>query len=266
MKIGVVGNGYVGSAVRAFWESRAEVLAWDTDPARCTHSQEEVANADLVFLCVPTPHVPGAGADHTAVFGAAEWLDRLRGHDNGWLLVKSTVAPGTCRDLQDVCSRFLVVSSPEFLTQRTAREDYADPSSVVLGFGPDGPNAELVHVHRQAFPGAIIQTVPWEAAELIKLARNSFYAVKVGFFNDLADVCAAYHVPFDDVRDGVLASGWVNPMHTLVPGPDGQRGFGGACLPKDSLALVHAAGRYGAPMAALRAAIEANRGRRPEVP
>ena len=97
-------------------------------------------------------------------------------------------------------------------------EDYACPASVVIGSVYHGDAEDVAALHRRYFPTAQIHVVPAEAAELVKLARNSFYALKVGFFNDLYDLANAFNVSYEDVRTGILDSAWVNPMHTRCRG------------------------------------------------
>ena len=73
----------------------------------------------------------------------------------------------------------------------------------------------------------------------MKIFANSFYAVKVQFFNEMYDLCDKMDSDYKKVKDLILKNGWVNEMHTNVPGPDGQLSYGGACFPKDTQALYH---------------------------
>ena len=173
------------------------------------------------------------------------------------LVLKSTVLPGTCRSL---AVKHRLVFNPEFLTARTAVEDFAHPDSIVLG----GPHVDdLAELYDRHFSAKIL-CMSWEEAELVKYTRNTFYALKVAWWNEVYDLCAAHGVDYKQVKDGVLASGWVNPMHCDVPGHDGRRGFGGACLPKDSEALVAHADACDVDLSILRAVLKSNRKYRPE--
>ena len=74
-------------------------------------------------------------------------------------------------------------------------------------------------------------------SETMKIFCNSFYAVKVQFFNELYLLCNNFGANYETVTSLIINNGWVNPMHTKVPGPDGQLSYGGACFPKDTKAL-----------------------------
>lgn len=265
MKIGILGCGYVGGAVRDFFQSRGDdVRVFDIDPARGTHSREQVVDADCIFVCLPTP-TRGGRQDVSAVFSEVIRLSELVLPDRcPTVFVKSTVLPGTCRKLQAVNPQLRIVMSPEFLTARTAVADFARPTSIVLGF-EGTPCPEALQWHEEWFPGVEVRAGSWEWAELVKYARNTFYAAKVGFWNEMHTLCERLGVPYEALRWGVIAGGWVNPMHTQVPGPDGKFGFGGACLPKDSEALVAFGDALGVDLSVLRQALASNAERRDDV-
>jgi UDPglucose 6-dehydrogenase len=75
--------------------------------------------------------------------------------------------------------------------------------------------------------------------ELAKYAHNSFGALKVNYFNIIYDICKAEGASYNKVMEGVLLSGYINDVHTQVPGPDGKFGFGGTCFPKDLRAFYY---------------------------
>jgi UDPglucose 6-dehydrogenase len=252
--IGVLGHGFVGKAVREFFEGHGhQVRVYDKDPDRSTHVLAETCSSEFVFVCVPTPTLGGI-QDQTALeeVGAAliQWAS-----PSTTVVIKSTVLPGTTRRLA-TSLKSPVIFSPEFLTARTASYDFAHPDSIILG-GHDTMKVEALLT--QYHPDVPVMRVSWETAELIKYARNTFYAVKVGWWNEVFDLCEALDVDYEVVKQGVLASGWVNPMHCEVPGPDGQRGFGGACLPKDSEALVGFANQHGVDLSILKTVLTSNR-------
>ena len=252
--IGVLGHGFVGQAVREFFEGHGHtVRVHDKNPDRSTHSWAETCTAEFVFICVPTPTREGR-QDQTALDEVQEALSRWS-TSTTTVIVKSTVLPGTCRRLASKL-RNPVVFSPEFLTARTASYDFAHPDSIILGGHDTMKTKALLTRYHLDVP---VQQVSWETAELIKYARNTFYAVKVGWWNEVFDICKTLDVDYEVVKQGVLASGWVNPMHCDVPGPDGQRGFGGACLPKDSEALVGFSDQQGVNLSILKAVLASNR-------
>lgn len=251
--IGVIGNGYVGSAVHAFFHSHGcDVRVFDTNPERSTHHLVEACQADFVFVCVPTPTEDGK-QDIGAVAAALAAIEE-HGADHTVVILKSTVLPRTTRKLAWEFKRHPLVFSPEFLSARTAAEDFAHPTNIVLG----GAHELVTPLFKKHWPDVELMLVTWETAEFIKYARNTFYALKVAWWNEMYDLCATTRVDYEAVKQGVLTSGWVNPMHCDVPGHDGQRGFGGACLPKDSEALLAFAAESGQDLTILRAAVESN--------
>lgn len=250
--IGVIGNGYVGHAVASFFRVKGcDVRVYDRDPTRSIHEVRETCQADFVFICVPTPtdyRTQNLDAVATAIKLVNDY-----GGEHTTVVLKSTVLPGTCRELAEHCKHNLVFS-PEFLSARTADQDFANPESIILGGVNVIAVSSLILRHFNQEP----LIVGWEDAEMIKYARNAFYALKVAWWNEIYDLCQQQGVPYNVLKAGVLASGWINPMHCDVPGHDGKRGFGGKCLPKDSEALVAFAERHGVDMTILKAALASN--------
>jgi len=257
MKVGVIGNGYVGGAVaKGLLALGDEVLVWDCLQDKATHTLEETCKAEFVFVCVPTPS-PDGEQDLSAVNEMVLAVSEL--NPDAIILMKSTVVPGTC-DALSAAYKIPVVSNPEFLSARTADQDFLDPNSIVAGHPERDVRRRVGQFYAVRFPDVpLFLYASCTEAEFVKYARNTFFALKVSYMNQLYDLATSLGVPWDSVKDGLAGSGWVSPMHTQVPGPDGKRGFGGACLPKDSEALVaFAPGK----LTILEAALEANRSHR----
>lgn len=234
--IGVVGNGVVGNATGAAYEGHVRsVLYYDRDPSKGTSSVRAVLRADIVFVCLPTP----AGADGNLDTSA------LDSFFNNWselcdaVVIKSTVPVGYTRKAAKTYEIPGLVHSPEFLTARTATEDAQSPRVNVVGL-PGGwtstvqwVDSPVSQLYIERFPKTSICPLSSDESELMKLALNSFFAVKVAFFNELFRVCVLAGADFESVRNTMVSEGRVSDLHTRVPGPDGLTGFGGACLPKD---------------------------------
>lgn len=256
MKIGIVGNGVVGNATaRAF--AGYDVRCYDAQPSRCTHALGDVLESDIVFVCLPTPqrinslacnldyiHQFFANVRHRASFEYG-YSQRVN------YVLRSTVPIGTTKMLREKYNLPNLVHSPEFLTARTAVEDACNPTRLVIG--TDGPipigcddscACMLYDLYEEVFGGAGMECMPRifvmssNESEAVKLIQNGFSAVKIAFFNEMRTLCDAHKMDWNRVLQTVLAGGWICPMHTQVPGPDGKRGFGGACLPKDLASLV----------------------------
>ena len=94
-------------------------------------------------------------------------------------------------------------------------------------------------MYKKRFPYVKIIQTDSESAEFTKYACNCFYAAKISILNEFHQVCSKQGLDWDAIMNGMLSSGWINPMHTLVPGTDGNYGFGGKCFPKDINAFIN---------------------------
>ena len=258
LTVGVSGAGFVGGAVANGFQRITQVKVHDNNPKRTTDGWCETATCDVVFVCVPTPTCDATGTCDLTILDAV--LARLAVTRNvGIVVVKSTVPPGV---IEQRCTRYpglRLISNPEFLTERNANADFLNPVSVVLGYRlPEHTCAAVVETLYRGLTNAPIIHVSHDDAALIKYGRNCFFAAKVIFFNELSQLCGKIGAGYEQVLQGILASKWVNPMHTRVPGPDGQYGYGGKCFPKDTRALVAFAKAQGVDLSLIAAAIRKN--------
>jgi UDPglucose 6-dehydrogenase len=130
-----------------------------------------------------------------------------------------------------------IVHSPEFLTQRCALTDAIIPARNIVGRTIKDDGEELAELYRRRFSAPCL-TMKSEESELVKLACNAFFATKVTFFNMIHQTAEQRNLSYETVLRGMLSDGRIAHSHTSVPGPDGQLGFGGACLPKDTSSLL----------------------------
>jgi UDPglucose 6-dehydrogenase len=209
-------------------------------------------NAEVVFLCVPTPQGPDGGADLRYIEAAAiEIAETLR---PGALVVnKSTVPVGSTRAVEDVLHRpdIAVVSNPEFLREGTAVADFLHPDRVVIGADDRTAGERLAEVYTP-LKAPVLITDP-ASAETIKYAANGFLAMKISFVNAIAAMCEAVGANVDDVVEGVGSDQRIGRAF-LKPGP----GWGGSCFPKDSKALVKIAADYGYDFTMMKGVIDVN--------
>ena len=209
-------------------------------------------DADVVFLCVPTPQGPDGGADLRYIeAAAAEIASALR---PGALVVnKSTVPVGSTRAVEDVLHRpdVAVVSNPEFLREGTAVADFLNPDRVVIGADDRAAGERLAEVYAPLHAPVLV-TDP-ASAETIKYAANGFLAMKISFVNAIAAMCEAVGANVDDVVEGIGSDARIGRSF-LKPGP----GWGGSCFPKDSKALVKIAADYGYDFTMMKGVIDVN--------
>ena len=268
-RIGIVGNGFVGSAVRYGFSPNvgvdAEVRVYDRDPNKSTHVLRDALDTDIIFLSVPTPSNSDGSMNIDIVDNVLQNINEYAQlFQIGIILLRSTVTPGTTRQLQEKYPSLRIVFNPEFLTERSANFDFINQSRFILG-GDSDDMIEVSELFRERFGStlSIIET-NYETAEMIKYMTNTFFATKISFLNDmklLADKCG---VIWEDAIEGFVRDGRVGHSHLNVPGHDGKYGFGGSCFPKDIQALIDFGEKNDVDMNVLKGAWETNLKVRPE--
>ena len=267
-KIGIIGRGFVGSAVEFGFSPNtgcdAEIRVYDKDPSKSLHSLEETVNeSDIIFLSVPTPSNKDGSMNLDIVKQALQDISEVNERDDNVVLLRSTVTPGTTRKLQEQFDNIRIVFNPEFLTERSAKYDFINQSRVILG--GDGGVHETAELFRWRFGESmpIIETT-WETAELIKYMCNCFFATKVSFMNEMYQIAEKCDVDWETALDGFVRDGRVGHSHMNIPGPDGKLGFGGSCFPKDVQAIINFGETLGVNMNTVRGVWETNLEVRPE--
>lgn len=286
MKIGVIGVGVVGSATaNAFREHVDEVRCWDGKDERCTHSlHDTVCGSNLVFICLPTPQkINGLGCDTSAIDELFHQMAILSPNTN--FVLRSTVPVGYTSRSRKVYSLLNLVHSPEFLTARTADYDAANPARMIIGADQPYDNTTPLTQNPVALHNlyAKVWSKGWDCtdpmdpsyqypcdpvpiyhmtsdeSEFVKLMQNAFSAAKVALFNEFRCFSDKRGLDWERCLAALLAGGWINPQHTNVPGPDGRRGFGGSCLPKDTNNLIACGEDIGVAMIVTQAAMLRNK-------
>lgn len=237
-KVGVIGNGFVGEAQAFAFSPTADLRIYDIDPTKATHSKEEIDQCDFIFVCVPTPMHKDGSQD-------TSYIDKVfdTAVKGPVYIIKSTVLPGTTRDLQSKYNELSIVFSPEFLTERTAKLDMLTQARIVLGGDPEIVN-KVSKLFEQRFMNKHIIKTDSTTAELIKYMNNTFFATKVSIMNEFKILSTAIGANWQDALYGFASDGRVGDSHLHVPGPDGKMGYGGTCFPKDVNALLTFADEY----------------------
>jgi len=267
--IGVVGNGFVGSAVQfGFSPSTGcdyEVRVYDKDPSKSVDSIEETVNkSEFIFLSVPTPSNKDGSMNLDIVEQALQDISDVNKYQGNIVLLRSTVTPGTTRKLQDKYPNLRIVFNPEFLTERNAKYDFINQARIIIG-GDEVYSKQVGVLYRSRFGQSqpIIET-NWETAELIKYMSNCFFTTKISFMNEMYQIAEKCGVDWGVALDGFFRDGRVGHSHMNVPGPDGKFGFGGSCFPKDIQALMHFGESLGLNMSTLKGTWKTNLEVRPE--
>lgn len=259
MKIAQIGNGFVGSALhKSFKGKGCDTVVYDK--FQNIGSIEDVLASDILFMCLPTPYVDGFGFDLSALTENLKVLS-LNNYA-GLIVIKSTIEPGSTEQLSSQYENLLLCHNPEFLTAKTAFEDFDNQEHIVIGLTKKAAEQgsklsyELSELYERLYPGAYISVCRSEESEAMKLFCNNFYAMKVQIFNEFYYLSQKLGIDFKNVKEMMLKNDWINPMHTMVPGTDGKPSYGGLCFPKDTNALCHMMKTLGSPHGVLEATIE----------
>lgn len=283
-RIAVIGTGYVGLSTGACLSKLGhQVVCIDIDSAKIsalskglipivedgleelvreglhkkslsfsTELHGAVSEAEVVFLCLPTPQGEDGSADLSFVEKVAHDISKSL-KTNAVLVNKSTVPVGTAVHVARILNRpdVSVVSNPEFLRQGTAVRDFLNPARVVIGGDNEKAIDAVANLYRDV--DAPLLRMKTASAEALKYAANAFLATKLTFINAMADICEAVNADIFDIAQGMGLDPRIG-TDMLSAGP----GWGGSCFPKDTRALVSIAADGGYDFALLRGVIETN--------
>lgn len=250
--ISIIGNGFVGNAIYHGLKDHYNLCVYDIDKAKSLNTFEETIQNEIMFICVPTP------TNENGEF-ILDYVDSVvKAIPEGKILIiKSTITPAAACKLVEMFPNQNLVFNPEFLTERTAVEDFKNQKRIVLGGKPSSVKT-VEKMYKKVFPMVKYINTDYKTACFIKYFCNCFFAAKVSLMNEFYQIASSEGVEWDVALDGLLSSDWVNPMHTMVPGPDGSLGFGGKCFPKDINAFIDYAESLSIDAKNLKAAWEKN--------
>ncbi len=242
MKIGIIGRGFVGSAINNGFSCDpnyvAEIKIYDINPQLSSHSLEETVNqSEIIFLSVPTPSNTDGSINLEIVDDTLSRINKIIKVKN-IILLKSTVIPGSTEIFLKKYKKLNIVFNPEFLTEKNANEDFLNQSRIILG-GDKNDTEIAAKLYRWRFQNKIpIVQTNFQTAELIKYMNNTFLATKVSFMNEMFLIANKINADWDKALEGFTLDNRVGLSHVNVPGHDGKLGFGGSCFPKDIQALI----------------------------
>ena len=236
MNIGIIGNGYVGSATAWCLGTAHNIYVYDTDPVKSTHSLEDTVNeCEAMFICVPTPSNDDGTINLSIIERAIKSITDIR--KDKLLIIKSTGAPGTCKRLANQFGVH-IASNPEFLTERRAKFDSINPAQLLIGTECSEDKEVMTRIYEQRFTGIKYTFTDTVTAELAKYMLNCFFSVKVSYVNLFKQICDKNGAHWEQLLEAFVGDSRVTDSHIQVPGPDGKLGFGGHCFPKDINALM----------------------------
>ncbi len=256
MRVSIIGHGFVGKALENGLNENVETLI--VDPIYQNKiSDISLFNSEVIFICVPTPMKDDGDQDLNILNSVIEDINKLK--INAEIILKSTVLPSNIENIKKLIPR--IIYNPEFLTERSANEDFINAEFIVLG----GNNKNVSKIssfyknHTKCLSNNIIHT-DLISASLIKYTINSFLASKVMFFNELNSLFkkSGTDESWENFIQAVSSDSRIGKSHMQVPGPDGRYGFGGSCFPKDSQAIYKYSLSLNSPLNILKKVIDLN--------
>lgn len=240
LQIGFIGQGFIGKHLADdFAERGFTIVRYALEP-EFADNKDAIKDSDIVFIAVPTPTTP-TGFDSRILEAVLPLVGAGK-----TAVIKSTMLPGTTLRLQKQFPDIVVLHSPEFLREKSAREDTKEPLRNIVGM----PIADEAHQTAAEQVMAVLPNSPFTLitgaaeAELIKYAGNNFLALKVIFMNVVYDAAKAAGADYAVIAEAMKADPRIGTSHMNVvdqsghPGSVPGRGAGGHCFPKDWAAFT----------------------------
>jgi len=236
MKVAIVGLGFVGKSLLNGIKDSVEVKQIDPKLGSSINELKDFL-PEIIFICVPTPMNQDKTQNISIVKTVINEINDL--DINSLVVLKSTLLPNHVKDFEKIVPRFIY--NPEFLREKHANEDFINSKLIV--FGGNTYDAEILsEFYKDNTKCSCREHIftDSQTASLIKYTINSFLSVKVIFFNELKELFdeSGANEDWEKFIEYVAKDTRIGDSHMKVPGHDGRLGFGGACLPKDSNALI----------------------------
>ena len=256
MNIGVIGQGFVGTAVNEGLAKFYNIETYDiAKDSTCKSIDELAIKSDVIFVCLPTP-MKKNGECYLGIL--EEVINDLNTTNKCKIIViKSTIPPGTTEKWNKVYDNIDIIFNPEFLTEANSIEDFKNQNRIIVG-GPRPSSTKVARLFRKVFPKVPIIKTGSTHAEMVKYVTNCFLATKVSFANEMFKICNELDIDYDKVIEYAKFDERLGYSHWAVPGPDGDFGFGGHCFPKDMNALIYLGDQLGVDLKTLKSALETN--------
>jgi len=273
--INIVGMGFVGSAIGYIHEkNNVKYNVYDLQEKKggfeyftsdiqdlIAHSEAE-NDVNYYFICVPTPSDSDGKCDTSIVELVISQLEKYT-TKRTVVLIKSTLVPGTCQSFVDKYKRVEIILNPEFLREATHKDDMYNADFVLIG--SNNIENETFHQLTVMFkrlyshkPDIEIISKTFEECELFKYTLNVHLAVKVWYFNKIYELTEKMGVKYESLKELFKLDPRIGDYGTKVPGPDGKRGYGLSCLPKETRGMSKLQERLGLDNSVLKYIIDEN--------
>lgn len=236
--------GVVGKATGDILAKAHEVLYYDRYKKEFNEIDNIAREAEVVFICVPTPMKPSGEIDYSAIYHSLSHLlqnvyKATRNPHDIIVVIRSTAVSGTTDKFAEEFP-FRFAFNPEFLREKHAAEDMKNTDRIVIGANDKDVEEKLTQLYKEIFPDAKYICVDTKTAEMIKYSANVFLASQVAIANEIYHICKALDIDYDTIKNAILHDKRI-ARNIDVPGHDGDFGFGGKCLVKDLNALIYLA-------------------------
>ncbi len=228
MRSGIIGFGHVGEAMYKIFPNS---IIYD-EPKKIGN-RNQINECDVVFVCVPTPMRLDGACDTSIVDEILSWLQATN------IVIRSTVPVGFTKEWQNKKRTNNIIFQPEYYgeTNNHPLSDLRYRTWITLGC-ENGRSDAVIQLYQEVYTSNIfINLVDSNTAELAKYMENCFLATKVTFCNEFYDIAKKLGVDYNLLRETWLLDPRIGRSHTFVYNEN--RGFGGACLPKDLAAMIY---------------------------
>ena len=242
MKVGIIGNGFVGSATSLLECIDISIIVYDINPKLCKPTNttlKDICNCDLIFISVPTPMNKNGSCHINILESVVHNISQIKSTNELLLINRCTVPINTSNELN-------CYYMPEFLTEKNFKNDFINNPEWIFGLKNSSTDAlfkeKITELINTAYKNKCINSnkihfVDNNEAEMIKLFRNTFLSTKISFCNEIYQFCQSQNISYENVRKLATNDPRIGSSHTNVPGHDGFFGYGGTCFPKDTNSL-----------------------------
>jgi UDPglucose 6-dehydrogenase len=255
VSINIIGYGFVGAAMGFLCESNnvkfnicdtqqktGKFQYFTSDIQELIKHSESKNDINYYFICVPTPSNSEGECDISIIHNILSNLNTCITKKTN-VIIKSTMAPGSCDKLQNTFTNLDIVLCPEFLKEMTFKDDIYNASFVLLGLSQQSnivKYAELINLFKTLYAhnsdiNIIIKT--YKECELFKYTLNTYFATKITFFNEIYELCESMNVDYQNLKSMFSLEPRIGDYGITVPGDDG-RGFSKSCLPKEVKGMI----------------------------
>lgn len=249
----IIGAGFVGGTLyKAIHKLEDyEISIYDKDKENCKLAKEveniqwadliREMNADIYFICLPTPMVVDVGAADLSLI--THWVNNLTNNARGAaeIVIKSTVPPGSTKNYNNTYGGGIFFN-PEFLTEKNALNDFINLPYQIIGSSGHAKPRKTKKLFEDAYKQGLLKCkdiyeTDATTAELVKYTRNCYLATRISFFNEINQICENLNISYDDVKNLAGLDERVGNHYNVIDKDEPE--FSGHCLPKDINALIY---------------------------